>query len=106
MTYITDTTIANAITNIDTATQIEAEMIALRKQMIATKLKIQRMLSKVKCDDDVCAENPVYDSGFDLRSEVEALVAELHNASNISAFDVVMSAGRIASKYDIEETAE
>jgi hypothetical protein len=104
MTFVTEQTIANAITNIDTATQIEAEMLALRKQMIATKLKIQRMLSKIKCDDDVNADNPVYDSGFDLRSEVESLLANLHNASNISAFDVVMSAGRITSKYDIEET--
>ena len=103
MTFITDSTIANAVKNIDTACQIEAEILALRRQMIASKNKIQRMLNSIRCDDDVNAENPVADTGGDLRSSVQDLINELHNASNISSFDVTQNVARIASKYDLEE---
>jgi len=102
MTFITDSTIANAAKNIDIATQIEAEILALRKQMIASKIKIQRMLNSIRCDDDVNAENPVADTGFALRSSVEDLINELHNASNIDAFDVNNKSARIFVKYDLE----
>ena len=103
MNYITDATIANAIKNIDTATQIEAEIAALRKQMIASKIKIQRMLNSIRCDDDVNAQNPVADTGFDLRSAVEDLIIDLQNATaNIDTFDVNNKSARIAVKYDIE----
>jgi hypothetical protein len=91
-----------AVNNVVTATQIRNEIQALRKQMRLSKVKIQRMLNQIRCDDDVSAENPVYDSGYDLRNEVENLLAELHNASNISTFDVERSADRICSKYDFE----
>jgi hypothetical protein len=104
MNYITDAVIANAIKNMDTACQIEAEILALRRQMIASKIKVQRLLNSIRCDDDVNAENPVADTGFDLRSSVEDLINELHNASNISTFDVTSNIGRIASKYDLEIT--
>ena len=102
MTFITDSTIANAVKNIDTATQIEAEILALRKQMIASRLKIQRLLNSIRCDDDVCAENPVADTGGDLRSSVEDLLIDLQNATNIDAFDVNTKSARIAVKYDLE----
>jgi hypothetical protein len=105
MNYITDAVIANAIKNIDTATQIEAEIAALRKQMIASKIKIQRMLNSIRCDDDVNAQNPVADTGFDLRSAVEDLIIDLQNATtNIDTFDVNNKSARIAVKYDIEIT--
>ena len=103
MNYITDATIANAIKNIDTADKIEAEIDALRKQMIASRIKIQRLLNSIRCDDDVNAENPVADTGGDLRSAVEDLLIDLQNATtNIDTFDVNNKSTRVAVKYDIE----